>query len=359
MRWARRAQASAQSPPAAPALERGTPSATHAASEDDRAAGRSESVTDNGEGVAEGDTHKEWTLRVLRSPVFGLDNDCAVDSSSGRGNGAPNHAGTTDSGSRDSSGCRPSHCRIKSGRNGESGPPLVVLNALRVPLPPVPAVPATAFAEGARVMAPRRGLRAAGEAGSVPAFRSQWRNPFSWLSGYYRRSDDQVCRAPGPSPSTTRPAPLLAPPRVIMRVVYVGRAPDVARFARSAEKHGGVKEWTVAAAATAAAAAGTAPGASRCADVTSSSAGDGHASRPNDEEGATIEGTPQWVGGAGKNNAAVVELIRSEVRLRRACFPAAEAHENPERACTNSADTESGPVSRSATQLQVGDKHIG
>lgn len=358
MRWARRARKSARSLPTAPALEGGTPSAKHAASDDDRAGGKSKSGTDNGEGaVAGGDARKDWTLRILRAAVSGLDGDCAIDRGSGHGNGAPNRASTSDSGSRDDSGSCPSRCRTKRGRNGENEPPLVVVNALRVPLPQVPAVPATASAEGARVMAPRPGLRAAGEAGSVPEIRRQWRNSFSWLAGYYWRRDGEVCRAPEPSLSTTPPAPLLAPPRIVVRVIYVGRATDVARFARSADGHGGVQEFTVAGAGAGAAAADTAV--AQCGDASaSSSVGDGHASRPNDEEGDTIEGTPPWVGGTGKDNAAVVELVKSEVRIRRACFPAAAARENPERTCTNGADTEPRLVSRSATQLQVGGKHI-
>lgn len=194
------------------------------------------------------------------------------------------------------------------------------------------------------------GLRAEGEAGSapVPAPRSQWRNPFSWLTGYYWRSEGEVCRDPGAQLSMTPPAPVVAPPRVVVRVVFVGHAPDVARFARATERRNEVQECTaVVSTAAVAADAGA-----------SSTAGDGHASRPNGEGGDTVEGTQPWVGGTGKANAAVVELVRSEVRVRRACFPAAGARENLERACTNGADTESELVSRSPTQLQVGGKHI-
>ncbi|CAM9578622.1 unnamed protein product, partial [Laminaria digitata] len=129
----------------------------------------------------------------------------------------------------------------------------------------------------------------------------------------------------------------------VVRVVFVGHAPDVARFARATERRNEVQECTaVVSTAAVAADAGA-----------SSAAGDGHASRPNGEGGDTVEGTPPWVGGTGKDNAAVVELVRSEVRVRRACFPAAGARENLERACTNGADTESGLVSRSPTQLQI------
>lgn len=368
MRWARRARKSARSFPTAPALERRTPSPNHAASDDGRAGGKSKPGADNDGGatkrVAGGDVREDWTLRILRAPVSGLDGDCAIDRGRGHGHGAPDRASTSDSGTRDDdSGSCPSRCRTKRVRNGENEPPLVVVNTLRVPLPQVPAVPATALAEGARVMAPRAGLRAAGEAESVPEIRRQWRNPFSWLAGYYWRRDGEVCRAPEPSLSTTPPAPLLAPPRIVVRVVYVGRATDVARFARSADGHGGVQEFTVAtaaASASAAAAAAADAAVAQCADASASSpVGDGHASRPNGEEGTTIEGTPPWVGGTGKDNAAVVELVKSEVRIRRACFPAVAARESPERTCTNGADTESGLVSRSATQLQVGGKHTG
>lgn len=361
MRWARRARKSPQAPRAAPVLEGKTPPSEHAVSDDDRTFGKIKSGTDNSGGVAEGvadeDARKDWTLRILREPVARVDSDCAVDSGSGRDTGAPSRAGNIDSGSRDGSGYCPLRSRTKSGRDSGNGPPLVVVNALQVRLPPVPAVPAAAFAEEARVVTPGRGLRAAGEAGSVSVPRRRWRNPFSWLAGYYWRNDDEVCRAPAPSLSTTPPAPLLLPPRVIVRVVYVGRAPDVARFTRAAERHAEDHECTVAAAATVVAAAAATTGAARCANSGASSfAGDDHASRPNDEEGASIEGTPPWVGGAGMYVAAVVELVRSEVRVRRACFPAVAA---PERACTNGTDTQSGLMSRSATQLQVSDKPPG
>lgn len=364
MRWARRARKHPQAPRAAPALEGETPPSDHAVSDDDRIFGKTKSGTDNSGGVAEGvadeDARKDWTLRILREPVAGVDSDCAVDSGSGRDTGAPSHAGNIDSDGREGSGYCPLRRRTKSGRNGGNGPPLVVVNALQVRLPPVPAVPATAFAEDSRAIAPGRGLRTAGEAGSVSAPRRQWRNPFSWLAGYYWRNDGEVCRAPAPSLSTTPPAPLLVPPRVIVRVVYVGRAPDVARFTRTPERHAEDRECTVAAAATAVAAATSATGVARCADTGAPSfAGDDHASRPNDEEGASVEGTSPWVGGADKDVAVVVELVRSEVRVRRACFPGAEARENPERACANGADTQSGLMSRSATQLQVGDTHLG
>ncbi|CAM9578549.1 unnamed protein product, partial [Laminaria digitata] len=223
VRWTRRARTSAQSLATAPALEGEATPAKHTSSGDQRAANKSETSTDNdrgvAEGVVEGDARNDWTLRIFREPVSGVDGDCAVDSGSGRGNGVPpNHAATTDgtsttdgrsrdSTSRDgrsrdgTSGACAWRCRTKSGRSGGSRPLLMVLNALRAPLPPVCAVPTNAaFANGGRVMDPTQGgLRAEGEAGRapVPAPRSQWRNPFSWLTGYYWRSEGEVCRDPG------------------------------------------------------------------------------------------------------------------------------------------------------------------
>ena len=362
VRWIRRGRTTAQAPRADRTFEGGTLSKKRAAPDADGAGTKSESGAANGYGAAERDACKNWTLRIFREPTALLESTCAVDDGSdggsggGRSSSATYHAGntgsdanTTDSGNRDGSGVCLSRFGTNSEEQGGRGPPLLVVNALRVPLPPVPAVPTAAVAEGARLTAPRRGGPSG--AGSAPALRSEWRNPFSWLARYYWRSDGEECRDLEPALSMAPPPPPLVPPRVIVRVVYVGRAPDVARFAREVERLGEVQDCAAATAATA-----VATGAAGCPDAGASlAAGDGHVTQPSDVEGATVDGaTPRTAEGS----ATVVELVRSEVRVRRACVPAKAARENPERGCTEGADADSGLVPRSATQLQVSASHM-
>ena len=134
------------------------------------------------------------------------------------------------------------------GEGERQTPPLVVVNALRAPLPPVAAPPPpAAAANGSGERGAPRGeshvsIAAAatggGGAGAEGGRNASWLNPLSWFaSSSVPRPVGLSPPLPPPRPSPPRPS---LPPRVVVRVVYAAAAPDmVEHLAVAAERRDG------------------------------------------------------------------------------------------------------------------------
>lgn len=190
---------------------------------------------DEDEGVEEEslyDSGDDWTMRVFRARAPG-----AGDPDRGGGNGRGRR-----------SVARKRDNRRAASDAGAVAPPspspgLVVVKALRVPLPlvaPPPTLPPTsgdrAGSSTTATTVDDRGERHAASAQSVAPSgggeKSAWRRgPLSWLSAG-RKVGSAATAAGEPLPSP-RPIVLL-PPRVIVRIVYAAHAPDMLRLAEAA-----------------------------------------------------------------------------------------------------------------------------
>lgn len=220
-RWAARqsttTKATAQPPPAS-ALALSRPMSTgdsHGGRGDGSPARTSEEVAERY------DPSERWILKVFRRHTTGV-----VDRNSNSGNGSNVGDGSFS---------------MSAGERSRLVP-LVVVNALRVPLAPVTAVkssvPPATSTTSVRLPERESGAGSGSDFGGRGGGGSAWRNPLSWLTGNLRPMPPAAGSHALPRPP---PRPRIAPPpRVIVRVVYAADASDMLeRLVMSAERRDG------------------------------------------------------------------------------------------------------------------------